>query len=135
MTAVKIEEHSLSKLNIEDLKFDDSNPNFMKEQQMEGLRESMKEFGFLDPVIVDQDNLIADGEHRVLIYKEFGKKTIDGYKMELSDEKRRLLRQVMNKLRGQHEPSKDYSEIVKLMEHTPNKELMDLLSINKTGLS
>ena len=41
---------------------------------MKALRLSMERFGYLTPIVVDQNNLIADGEHRALIYKEFGLK-------------------------------------------------------------
>jgi hypothetical protein len=43
---------------------DSTNPNVMSDEQMQGLRESMRSFGYLNLVILDQKLMVADGEHR-----------------------------------------------------------------------
>lgn len=79
---------------------------------MEGLRESMKRWGYLTPIVLDQNNVIADGEHRLAIYKEMGYTEIPAYRLELkNDVERMLVRQAMNKLRGQHDPELDLIEL------------------------
>ena len=84
-----IVERDLIKLKISDITIDQTNPNKMSLDQMKGLRESMKRFGYLTPIIVDQDNKIADGEHRVLVYKEFGIEEIPAYRVKFSDDTER----------------------------------------------
>jgi ParB-like nuclease domain len=129
----EVKEHELTPLKIADLVIDPDNPNYMTEEQMEALRESMRKFGYLAPVTVDQDNMIADGQHRVQIYKEFGKQYINGYKLNLTDNDRRMLRQVQNKLKGQHEPGKEHAEFVKLLNESKesDKTLLGLLNVNR----
>lgn len=109
---MEIIERTPIRLKLKDLKWDEANPNEMNEAQMDALRESMKKFGYLVPIIVDQDNLVADGEHRARIYLEFGREEIDAYRIKFeNDLDRKMLRQTMNKLRGHHDPYKDAIEL------------------------
>ncbi len=122
---MQILQHQLITVKISDLKFDPSNPNEMSEKQMQGLRESMKRFGYLTPVIIDQNNTVADGEHRCRVYREFGYSEIPAFQVRLeNDDERRLLRQTMNKLHGTHNAVKDLDELKKLFE----AQKLDLLS-------
>ncbi len=122
-------EHELSKIKIENLIFDKSNPNIMNQEQMAGLRKAMERFGYLSPIIVDQNNQIADGEHRVLVYKEFGLTEIPCYRVSFSDDtERRLLRQTMNKLRGQHDFSMDADEMALIYESNKMPDLSGLIA-------
>jgi hypothetical protein len=99
-------------VSIEKIRLDPTSPNLMTNEQVEGLRESMRRFGYLDPVILDEKLMVADGEHRLQVYKEFGKATVPCYVLHLKDDnERRLLRQTMNKLRGEHERTKDLQEL------------------------
>lgn len=114
----EIKEHEVSLVKLSEVKVDKSNPNKLTDSQMHGLHESMKRFGYLHPIILDQDNKIADGEHRYLVYKNLRIKDIPAYKVTLgNDEERRLLRQTMNKLRGEHDLQMDLEEIIKIREY------------------
>jgi ParB-like chromosome segregation protein Spo0J len=90
------------KVKIVNLKMDPNNPKELSQEQMHALRVSMEKFGFLHPIIVDRTtNIIADGEHHVLVYKEFNKTEIMAYMVEFEDDaERSLLRQTMNKLKA-----------------------------------
>lgn len=107
----EIEEPKTESVKIADLAFDPFNSNIMTDQQMKGLRDSMKQFGFLKDIVIDQDNVVIDGEHRVKVYKEFGKKEIGAKRKHVTETQRRLLRQVMNKLHGQPDPKKDAMDL------------------------
>ena len=129
LPAAIIENHSLEYLDIESLVFDPDNPNTLTNEQMSSLARSFKRFGYLAPIIVDQDNRIADGEHRALVYKQMGLQTIPAYKLSLKDDvERRILRQVMNKLHGEHELTKDTQEIIKILESGKLTDLSELLA-------
>jgi DNA modification methylase len=128
MVAVEVEEHKLMKLNISDLKFDNTNPNTMSAEQMAGLRKSMQTFGYLAPIVVDQNNLIADGEHRVLVYKEFNKKTVPAFRVQMSETERRLYRQTANKLRGIHDRRLDADELALIYEKGKLSDLATLIA-------
>lgn len=109
--------HKIQLVSIAKIKLDLTNPNVMTSEQIEGLRESVRRFGYLDPVILDQGLMVADGEHRLQVYKEFGRATVPCYVLQLKDDnERRLLRQTMNNLRGEHDRSKDLQEL-SILEH------------------
>jgi DNA methylase/ParB-like nuclease family protein len=128
-------EHDLTKVKLSELKFDNTNPNQLTQDQMKALRLSMERFGYLTPIVVDQNNLIADGEHRALIYKEFGIDEIPAYRVTFSDDtERRLLRQTMNKLRGQHDYAMDADEMALIYESDKLPDLSALLATHESTL-
>lgn len=121
----------LELVDVDSLIFDPDNPNIMTQEQMTGLRGSMQRFGFLVPIIIDQNNKIADGEHRVVEAKAHGLKKIPAFRVELAtDADRRLLRQVMNKLHGTHDKVKDAKEFRVLIENGLKEELKELTTVN-----
>ena len=135
MSRAQIINHKLTSIKIDDLKFDPSNPNKLTQEQEAGLRQSMQRWGYLTPVIVDQNNKIADGEHRALLYKSMGLKEIPAYKLNLkSDVDRRMLRQTMNKLRGQHERELDTQELRLIFEDGKLDLLSQLIAQDKDDL-
>lgn len=124
-----IDEHPITKIKISDLVFDPTNPNIMSDEQMKGLKLSFKKFGYLVPLVVDLKNRIADGEHRAIAYKELGLKEIPAIKMKLeTDADRRELRQVLNKLHGSHNLSKDADELVILFQNQKLDELAEIIA-------
>lgn len=115
--------HEVKMVNINDLKVDGDNPNIMTTAQEKALEESMNRFGYLTPIIIDQDNVIADGEHRLNIYKKFGIDKIPAIQIDMSTGDRKLLRQILNKLKGEHDPSLDAEEFKKLIEAGMQEDL------------
>ena len=95
---------------------------------MAALRKSMQTFGYLAPIVVDQNNLIADGEHRVLVYKEFGFKTVPAFRVQMDDVERRLYRQTANKLRGIHDKRLDADELAMIYEKGKLSDLATLIA-------
>ena len=65
-------------IKISLLKVDGANPNKMETKQFEALKENIKKYGFLHPVITNKDYLIADGEHRFLAAQELGSGSVPG---------------------------------------------------------
>src|SRR5713226_5242717 len=112
---------------------DPDNPNVMSEEQVEGLRESFRQFGYLVPVIADaKTKKVADGEHRLVVYEEFGRKEIPVVFVDFKDDaERRLLRQTMNKLRGGHDLLRDAAELKVLYDAGRLDDLTHLLAADK----
>ena len=59
-------------ININDIKPYENNPRF-NDNAVEYVKNSIKEFGFKNPVILDKDNVIVAGHTRVKIAKEYPK--------------------------------------------------------------
>lgn len=126
-TETTIRHFELQEVDVDSVELDPTNPNVMSAEQMKAMRQSMQKYGYLAPIIIDKNNKICDGEHRLLIYKEMGLATIPAYKLDLDSEyDRRQLRQIMNKLHGQHEPYKDAGELLAIMEQSQDKNLKEL---------
>ena len=109
-----MKEPELKKIDINSIKIDLDNPNKMSEETFEALKKAIQKYGYIVPIIVDKDLKIADGEHRYLAYKELDMKEIPAYILDISDPDRRILRQVMNKLKGEHNYMADLEEFKKL---------------------
>lgn len=126
---MKILEPQLIKVRIDELKFDSTNPNQLTQKQMHGLYKSMEKYGYLVPCIIDQNGLIADGEHRALVYKQMGIKEIPCYKLKFeSDAERRMLRQIMNKLHGEHDMRMDADELASIFQNNQLAELSEMIA-------
>lgn len=134
----QVKEYTLTKIRIDSVKTDPSNPNKMTVQQMLALEKSMHQFGYLTPIIVDAETMmIADGEHRYQVYKELGYEEIPAYVIHFNtDAERRKLRQVMNKLHGTHDREADAIDIRAIIENQQNTllEIADLIATPKIQL-
>jgi len=108
---------------------DGENPNIMKPEDKKRLQESMKKFGFLVPIITNQDLLIADGAQRLDAAKKIGLLRVPIIRLPVKEVDRRLLRQVMNKLRGEHDLNLDAHEIEKIRQLGGESELHTLIAI------
>lgn len=117
----------LQNISIKDIKLDKTNPNQMSGESYEALKKVIDKYGYLVPVIVDQNNRIVDGEHRYRALKEAGEESIPVYKIEVGKDDAKMLRQIMNKLRGEHDETKDAREFKILEESGHLDELADLI--------
>ena len=127
---MSIEEFDIINVDIKDIELDPTNPNVMSTEQMAAISKSMKKYGYLVPVIIDQNNKICDGEHRLQIYKDLGMTKIPAYKVRLeTDADRRQLRQIMNKLHGEHDKARDADEFLAIMQNSKDGSLAELAGL------
>jgi ParB-like chromosome segregation protein Spo0J len=123
-----VKEHRLVDIPIKDISLDADNPNVMSREQMHGLRLAMEKWGYLVPIIVDRNNVVVDGQHRLLVYREMGMGRIPAYRLDLdSAVDAKELRQVMNKLKGTHELSRDLAELEFIAKQGDLAELAALI--------
>ena len=71
-TKTEIKDYPVIELNVNDIKKDPTNPNEMTLEQDRGLEKSIVKFGSLKHIVVDQDNVLVDGEHRLEVEKANG---------------------------------------------------------------
>jgi hypothetical protein len=62
------------------------NPNSMRDSIYKFLKKSIKKRGFLDPVVVNKNGIIIDGEHRWKALKELGSTEVEVKVLDISDE-------------------------------------------------
>ena len=75
------------------------NAKLHPEEQIERIAESIRQFGFNDPIAVWKDNVVIEGHGRLLAAKKLGLAEVPVMRLEnLSDEQRRAYTLVHNKL-------------------------------------
>lgn len=102
-------------VDVDALRVDGQNPNVQSARQFKALKESIKRYGFAVPIITNRDLLVADGEHRLKAAKELGFKQVSVVRLPVDEVDRRLIRQVMNKLRGEHDLFMDAEEYYRIV--------------------
>ncbi len=132
--------------DLRELKRDGQNPNKMTQKQKAATWTSLKMFGWVYPIIADKDGCFADGEQRVdtCIAPADGfdkdlEKTEEFYgpvlRLQVEDSSRRLLRQVLNKLKGTHDKLLDAEEFERIKTAKKSDELKALLCITDETLN
>ena len=125
---MKVKEFAVKKIPISSIKFDKTNPNVVSDDQMEALSIGMKKFGYLAPVILNEKLQVLDGEHRVKVYEKLGEKDIPAYVINANKLDGKMLRQIMNKLRGDHDFRADVLEFKQLDDAGKLKEFSELIA-------
>ena len=108
-------------------KFDQDNPNRMSLAQLDRLKASIRRWGDIVPVVTNSELLVADGQQRVTAMKELGMTECSVIRLPVKDVDRRLLRQVLNKLRGKHNKELDSAEYLRIVEQGEKEDLKALL--------
>lgn len=119
---------------VGNLKVDGRNPNVMSPQQLARLKTSVQTFGFIVPIITNKDLLIADGEQRWTAAKELAMEEVPVVRLPVDEVDRRLLRQVLNKLRGEHDRELDAEEFRAIMDLGREDDLKYLLALSEDKL-
>lgn len=98
------------------------NPRQLTSQQHKHLKDSLKRFGIVDPVIIninpERKNVIVGGHMRTRIWEELGNKTIPCVEVDLTPEKEKELNVRLNKNTGEwdHDILANYFEQEDLIE-------------------
>jgi hypothetical protein len=98
------------------LKSDQNNPNRMTIKQQEETWHSLEKYGWTYPIITNKDGVFADGEQRAEVCKGHGEFFAPVLRLPVSDIDRRMLRQILNKLKGKHSKELDGAEYMRIIE-------------------
>jgi ParB-like chromosome segregation protein Spo0J len=121
-------------VKLSELKTDGNNPNRMNKEQLERLKASIKKWGFIVPIITNKDLLIADGEQRYSAAKALEMSEVSVIRLPVEDVDRRLLRQVLNKLKGKHDKELDQFEYERIIQAGKEEDLKYYLIISDDKL-
>jgi ParB-like chromosome segregation protein Spo0J len=110
------------RVKISDLKFDQDNPNRLS-LALDRLKVSIRRWGDIVPVVTNNELLVADGQQRITAMKELGMTECSVIRLPVKDVDRRLLRQVLNKLRGKHNKEMDSAEYLRIIDEGEKEEL------------
>jgi len=115
-------------VDVHRLQVDGENPNRMSARQFKALKNSVKRWGFVVPIITNKNYLVADGEHRIRAAKDLGMKQVSVIRLLVDDVDRRMLRQVMNKIRGKHDLFLDAEEYHRIVQEDSRDLIKGLLN-------
>ena len=85
---------------VKDLNPASYNPRQISSKQYKDLKESVKKFGLVDPIIVNKDNTVIGGHQRLKVCKELKYVEVDCVMLDLSKEEERELNIRLNKNTG-----------------------------------
>ena len=89
-------------VDIESLRPDPANPRRISEPELESLTRSLREWGFVQPVLVRrEDNIVIGGHQRLLAARRLGMTTVPVIFVDLTMEQGRLLNVALNKIQGE----------------------------------
>lgn len=111
----------------DDLHVDGDNPNEQTDELFGLLCENMRKKGWIgNAIITDTDGLIADGEHRWRAAQEIGLDEVPVKQYDLDDAERRLWRQELNKIAGEHDTKRDALEYDYLLSNGKTDDVQAL---------
>ena len=117
---------------VEDLRLlrsDENNPNKMTIKQKNQVWDSLQKYGWTYPIITNKDGVFADGEQRAQVCMSHGEFFAPVLRLPVSDVDRRVLRQILNKLKGKHSKELDGAEYMRIIEAGEKDCLKALLSL------
>ena len=117
-------------VDVDSLRIDQHNPNVMGARQFEALKKSIKRWGFVVPIVTNRKFVIADGEHRLKAAKDLGMKQVAVVRLPVDEVDRRMIRQVMNKIRGEHDVFLDAEEYYRIISEGSRELIKQLLNEN-----
>lgn len=87
------------KVKIDDIKAYENNAKIHTPEQVEQIKASILEFGFNDPIAIDENNTVIEGHGRLMALQELGYKEVDCIRLShLTDEQKSAYILVHNKL-------------------------------------
>ena len=94
-----MDKRKLEYIALDDLKAYERNTRTHSEEQIEQLKNSITEFGFTNPILIDEDNVIIAGHGRSVAARELGMKEVPCLRLTgLSEVQRKALRIADNQL-------------------------------------
>jgi hypothetical protein len=103
------------KLKIEQLKHADYNPRKdlkAGDPEFEKIKNSINEFGYCEPIIVNSDFTIVGGHQRSKVLKELGYTEVDCVVIDIDKTKEKALNIALNKISGEW----DFEALAKLLD-------------------
>jgi hypothetical protein len=115
---------------LEDIRLltaDQNNPNRTTVKQQEQIWLSLQKYGWAYPIITNKDGVYADGEQRAEVCKQHDEFYAPVLRLPVSDVDRRMLRQILNKLKGKHSKELDNAEYLRILQQGEKEDLKALL--------
>jgi DNA modification methylase len=111
-----------TQMPINSLIFAEYNPRQISKHDFQKLVQSIKEFGFIEPVVINKDKTIIGGHMRVRAAKELNMAEVPCVEVDLPKEKEKALNLALNRIHGEWDEQK-LAEVLFELENMPELEL------------
>jgi hypothetical protein len=92
---------TIKQVAIDQLRPDPANPRRISEEELDALERSLRQFGFVQPVLArKEDRTVIGGHQRLLAARRLGLATVPVTYLDISIEQARLLNLALNKISG-----------------------------------
>ncbi len=116
----------IKKIKISELKEAEYNPRVkMEGEEFENLKNSIKEFDMVEPIVVNQDMTIIGGHQRVNAARSLLWEEVPCIVLNLDKKKEKLLNIALNRIVGRWDESK-LAKLIKEIENFPDIKLAGL---------
>ena len=115
----------IKNLKIEDLKPAIYNPRYMDENELEKLKNSLKEFGAVEPLVVNKDMTVIGGHQRLKAAEALGWTEIPCQIVDLDKKREKLLNLALNRIIGSWDETK-LAKLVRNVKDYPDVKLSGL---------
>src|SRR2546427_10264953 len=87
---------------IDELHPDPANPRKISDAELDSLTRSLREFGFVQPVLArHDDHIVVGGHQRLVAARRLGMKTVPVIYLDLDPNQAQLLNLALNKISGE----------------------------------
>lgn len=116
---------------MSDVRFDENNPNVMSKEKHQAFDSVITKYGFAkDPWLNEQDDgtyLVIDGEQGIRQMQYHNVQKFQAKIFHVTYTQVRMLRQIANKLHGEHDKSKDAYEFKSIFDNNKLEEFSKML--------
>lgn len=113
---------NLTKLKIGDLKIATYNPRKElneKDKEYQKIKNSILEFGYVAPIIVNKDMTVISGHQRIKVLKDLSYEEIECIVVDFDKNKEKLLNIALNKISGEW----DYQKLENIFNELENSNI------------
>ena len=91
---------TVEEVSIDLLRPDPANPRRISPEELDSLERSLRQFGFVQPVLAQKDGTVIGGHQRLVAARRLGLESVPVTYLDLSIEQARLLNLALNKISG-----------------------------------
>jgi DNA modification methylase len=113
---------TVEEVPIDLLRPDSANPRRISPDELDSLERSLRQFGFVQPVLAQKDGTVIGGHQRLVAARRLGMATVPVTYLDLSIEQARLLNLALNKISG----SWDDQLLARLLADLGTSPIVDL---------
>lgn len=121
----------IKKMKLDELRKSDYNPRTMSKSELKKLENSIKAFGYIEPIIWNKKTeRIVGGHQRLDALKNLGEKDADVVVVDLDETNEKILNLALNKISGKWDEEK-LSKILKSMDDVSDLTGFDNFDVDK----